>query len=1088
MTTKVKKLTKAEQLLIDVTEAVGAGKPTSLETVDFGDPNRPKTCLEVDFPILPVNHVAVIEGNAGKPIYQMSKWWARRRSSVFRAMLIAAATKAPEQAESAHSLVWDAYYGNHQDNDQFRALKVADIFMGGGTTLVEGARLGMKMYGNDLNPVAWLVVKNELSNTPIADVESLLESIEVEVKPKLEPYYACDCPRGHKGKWIRKSDDKIMPNSFDPLSIDVDERSEYIYHGPKIIYTFWCKHGPCEGTECNHRTPIMSSPLISVKTISVKAWADHRCSECNGTYDIEQHDTRMAPDQTLIVGDDEKPYAVMDEAGKYQCPHCEKSGTDELGKTDGKSGALGKAKNKKINLSLLIHPDWLAGSSGKNQKGQWLGGSVLDTPDATAEWNNERAKNLRLVEFRGSLPKRLDVPGRTEVFETDSKGGTIPAQKQFQCQNSTCGTAQDILVSVQNSERSPSFAAYAVQGYCPCCDEQKIPYGGRFFALPNVELLNAYNFEFEARKDELSDFIPDEDIPEGYMTPVQNDLPGHGFTHWWMLFNHRQLLVMSQLLRALLNAGEAEQATRVMVLGAFQQYLRNNNLFCIWNTVADKMEPMFSNNNFHPKVTMVENCVFSDLGRGNWISATEMMNKGLSWAQDPWELVAKKQLELVDPDLAKRVSGKSEKVYPKDEVMNGHVIECCSSSALTHIENESLDLVITDPPFERLVQYSELSDFFYVWLKLALEGKTKGSYAKDETPKTLEAVSNPARNPDDPKGFYQRVLTECWSEANRKLKPGGILAFTFHHAEDDPWVRVLESLFEAGFYLEATYPIRSDEIKGDGQFGSKQIEFDIIHVCRKRLEEPTPISWARLRRRIVKDIHALKDILEQHAQSGLPEADLQVIKRGKALEYFSQHYGKVYIERGREDEFKVRDALLGINQLLDDESNTSEDAPPPSAEPLTQRFLRIFSGKSVVAGDQMIKHLRSTGVSPHQFVEKGWCTKKRKDYLQVNPIEWANEWKGKHRKSMARDYDQAYFLIGACYEDSGINVRDTLNSGSFIPHPAIADLLSWFVLHGSDQEMKDAADRARTIYKSWEAKHTQEVETQKSLFDLVEED
>ena len=84
--------TKKEILAQEVARAVGAGKAVALETVDFNDPNRPKTCLEVDFPILPVNQVAIIEGNAGKPIYQMSKWWARRRSSVFRSMLIAAAT------------------------------------------------------------------------------------------------------------------------------------------------------------------------------------------------------------------------------------------------------------------------------------------------------------------------------------------------------------------------------------------------------------------------------------------------------------------------------------------------------------------------------------------------------------------------------------------------------------------------------------------------------------------------------------------------------------------------------------------------------------------------------------------------------------------------------------------------------------------------------------------------------------------------------------------------------------------------------------------------------------------------------------
>lgn len=78
--------TKKEFVAQEVARAVGAGKVIALETVDFSNPNRPKTCLEVDFPILSVNQVAIIEGNAGKPIYQMSKWWARRRSSVFRSV------------------------------------------------------------------------------------------------------------------------------------------------------------------------------------------------------------------------------------------------------------------------------------------------------------------------------------------------------------------------------------------------------------------------------------------------------------------------------------------------------------------------------------------------------------------------------------------------------------------------------------------------------------------------------------------------------------------------------------------------------------------------------------------------------------------------------------------------------------------------------------------------------------------------------------------------------------------------------------------------------------------------------------------
>ena len=111
---------------------MNAGEPAALRTVNFSDPNRPKTCLEVDFPILPVNQVAAIEGNAGKPIYQVSKWWARRRSSVFRSMLLAAATKAPDEPAETSKVIWEAYYKNHQGERAFAELKVADIFMGGG--------------------------------------------------------------------------------------------------------------------------------------------------------------------------------------------------------------------------------------------------------------------------------------------------------------------------------------------------------------------------------------------------------------------------------------------------------------------------------------------------------------------------------------------------------------------------------------------------------------------------------------------------------------------------------------------------------------------------------------------------------------------------------------------------------------------------------------------------------------------------------------------------------------------------------------------------------------------------------------------
>lgn len=1062
--------TKKELIAQEVARAVGAGKAVALETVDFNDPNRPKTCLEVDFPILPVNQVAVIEGNAGKPIYQMSKWWARRRSSVFRSMLIAAATKAPEDPALAAKLVWDNYYANHQKKGAYKHLKVADIFMGGGTTLVEGSRLGMQMSGNDLNPVAWFVVKQELANVDLEEVKQLLADIEAEVKPQIMPFYYCDGPNGEKGTWTYKPSGKVMGADFDPLSIKPEERKDYSYEGPEIIYTFWAKHGPCQVTGCGHRTPIMTSPVMAVKTLTVKSW-EHVCAPCGTAFDIEDAEARMAPDVPFYVAPDEKPYTVLDPRGRVTCPSC---GHTSMVK-------LGKGKNKKIELSLLVHPAWLAGSPKRDDAGREYGGSATDSLASTSRWNADRAKRLRLLEVRGALPETVTCPESKVTFATGKEGGTVPRKSTFTCQAD--GRENDVLEAIKASGKTGPMAGYAIQGFSPSRKDIGAPYSGRFFIPFGGSLANQYNAalsEWEQRKDtDLSNYWPRSELPYGFMTHhLQGGVPNHGFTHWWKFFNPRQLLVHALLLKAISEIGGYSESAREYVLAAFQQYTRNQNLFTIWNAGADKMEPHFSNNNFHPKSTTVENCVFSDLGRGNWKSSAESLVETLEWRSDPWETVAVANLEAAGHAVAAEVSGKSEKAFTSDPVGSA-TVSVASSTDLSHIPDQSIDLVVTDPPFGGLLHYSELSDFFYVWLRLPLARRYQSEFGPEYTPKELEAVSNKAREPDDPDGFYQRLLTACWKEAHRILKPSGLLAFTFHHSEDAPWVSVLESLFDAGFFLEATYPIRSDETKGEGEFGSKTIEYDIIHVCRKRTEEPKSVSWGRMRREVLADVRQLQSMLENHARAGLPAADLQVIRRGKALEYFSRHYGKVYVDEGRS--ISVKDALVGINQLIDEDANKTVEPPPVTAEPITRQFLRIFDGKSELARDQMQKLLRGSGIAPDEFTHRGWASEERKVFYLADPLAFARDWQGRHKRRLTADLDQALVLIGACFDGSGINASDTLKNENFKPHPALKGLLEWLGRRGATQQVRNAASRAQTIYSNWAESHKAEV-AQLSLF------
>ena len=1114
MPPRTKGKSKKELLTEQIAAAVGAGREVAVETVDFSDPNRPKTCLEIDFPIIPINMVSAIEGSSGstrKPIYQVTKWWARRNSSVFRAMLLAGAMRAPDDETKAAKAVWEIYYANHQKRGTLSHLKVVEPFMGGGTTIVEGSRLGMEMFGCDLNPVAWFAVKSEMAQASIAEVKSLLAEIEAEVKPLIMPYYACDGPDGEKGKWFLRKGTKErkktlvqsdllgaskpdapvteenweeLPVSFDIFSVPWQERKDYRYEGPEIIYTFWAKHGPCQREGCGHRTPIMSTPVVAVKTLTVDSWT-WECLDCKKSFDVERHAARMAPDSPQFVAPDETPFAVMDNEGRFTCPHCGKTRQDAKALAENASPELGKAKNKKVGLTLLVHPQWLEGCPKCDEQGREYGGSATDSVEATIRWNNARASKLRLLEVRGALPDEVTCPETKASFHPDRRGGTVPKKSTFGC--GADGSPNDVLTAIRSSGKSGPMAVYALQCHSKNRERLGKPYNGRFFSAPRgAQIWNSAAAEWAERcENDLRDYWPRSELPFGFMTHMNNGgIPNHGFTHWWKMFSPLQRLGHAQILKSIVTSN-VSQGAKEAVLGSFQQYLRNQSLFTIWDSGADQITPMFSTGNYHPKSTPAETSAFGALGRGSWLSCSAGALEALAWAQNPDELVAAQALAEIGVDSG---TGKSVRVLTFDPVRPASKISCASATDLTGLVTDSVDMVITDPPFGGLIHYSELSDFFYVWLRLALKKWYPESFSAEHTPKALEAVANKARQPDDPDGFYQRILTDCWREAYRVLKAGGILAFTFHHSEDEPWVGVLESLFDAGFYLEATYPIRSDETKGEGAapgtFGSQTIEYDIIHVCRKRMTEPQPISWARLRRQIMDDVRRIKNLLTQHQTAGLPAADLKVIKRGKALEYFSRHYGKVYVEKGRE--FTIREALVGINQLIDDDTGSTggPEAPPSNAEPYTRQFFRLFYETIQVPRDQMQKFLRGTGIAPSDFEERGWCSEKNKVFTLTPPVELAREWKGASRKGMARDFDQTMFLVGGCLEGSNIRVVDTLNSDVFKPHPATDELIDWLCRHGGTQEIKFAAQRARTIYRDWLSKNKPKAEEQLKLFDL----
>ena len=158
-----------------------------------------KRAIEEYFPIVEINRLAVPERNAFKPIYQMHKWFARRASCVFRAILLGA-------MKPAGTDIMEEFYKDHTNDPDTNGKVILDPFMGGGTTVVEALRLGCKVIAIDLNPVAWFIVKTEVE---AVDIEALKEAFKRlanrptssgrTVKEELLSHYKTRCPCCNNG-------------------------------------------------------------------------------------------------------------------------------------------------------------------------------------------------------------------------------------------------------------------------------------------------------------------------------------------------------------------------------------------------------------------------------------------------------------------------------------------------------------------------------------------------------------------------------------------------------------------------------------------------------------------------------------------------------------------------------------------------------------------------------------------------------------------------------------------------------------------------------------------------------------------------
>lgn len=109
----------------------------------------------------------------------------------------------------------------------------------------------------------------------------------------------------------------------------------------------------------------------------------------------------------------------------------------------------------------------------------------------------------------------------------------------------------------------------------------------------------------------------------------------------------------------------------------------------------------------------------------------------------------------------------------------------------SYIEKESIDFILTDPPYGGLVQYIDLSYLWIIWLKKLYPQFTPNIDAEITIKDGIQDVET-----------YTRKFTNGIKNLYSVLKPGGKIVFTFHNKDISVWNAFLRAIAEAGFKIE----------------------------------------------------------------------------------------------------------------------------------------------------------------------------------------------------------------------------------------------------------------------------------------------
>lgn len=397
---------------------------------------------------------------------------------------------------------------------------------------------------------------------------------------------------------------------------------------------------------------------------------------------------------------------------------------------------------------------------------------------------------------------------------------------------------------------------------------------GRFYRLPterDLEAVQKATEELKRRKrnweGELS-LVPDEPTPLGGGSGAGRAFSqrNYGMDIWADIFTSRQalsLVTLSGLLKKPFDNTKQEsspldEAIQTCLSLVVDREANALTSISRWNAVGEKIEGIFSRQVIPIVWDYCEGNPFSDAsgslsGALNWVCEVVEFESGLS------RLKSKGQSEV-------------------------------ASATHNLLPDDSATTFFTDPPYYDAIPYSDLSDFFYVWLKRSLPSNTRKMFQGSTAPKDDECIVDEVKGKDNE--YFETTMQDAMAEGRRILLPNGIGVVVFANKTTQGWEALLQAMINAGWVITGSWPIDTEMGSRLRSMNSAALASSVHIVCRPRENPDGSVrtedvgDWGT----VLKDLPPrIREWMARLSSENVVGADAIFACLGPALEIYSRY-------------------------------------------------------------------------------------------------------------------------------------------------------------------------------------------------------